>query len=129
MFTRKQHAKKEMKEPNQLMSEKLLEFVSDGLQKTEQALFKLKFDLEKDLNSKLPQDLLLLVEEVCDQLPNLPPEKSREFGRRLEPLLQILNEIVNRLAPLNLNPPTSNHGSAKEAVKLYKKVQNTRKNS
>ena len=26
------------------MSEKLLEFVSDGLQKTEQALFKLKFD-------------------------------------------------------------------------------------
>lgn len=111
------------------MSEKLLEFVSDGLQKTEQALFKLKFDLEKDLNSKLPQDLLLLVEEVCDQLPNLPPEKSREFGRRLEPLLQILNEIVNRLAPLNLDPPTSNHSSAKKAVKLYKKVQNTRKNS
>ena len=54
MFTRKQHAKKEMKEPNQRMSEKLLEFVSDGVQKTEQALFKLKFDLEKDLNSKLP---------------------------------------------------------------------------
>ena len=59
MFTRKQHVKKEMKEPNQLMSEKLLELVSDGLQKTEQALFQLKFDLEKDLNSILPQEFLL----------------------------------------------------------------------
>ena len=55
------------------MSEKLIELVSDGLQKTEQALFQLQFDLEKDLNSKPPQDLLLLVEEVCDQLPKLPP--------------------------------------------------------
>ena len=99
MFAGRQHAKKEMKEPNQLMGEKLLEFVSDGLQKTEQALFKLKFDLKKDLNSKLPQDLLLLVEEVCDQLPNLPPEKSREFGRRLKHYFRYLTKLLTGLHP------------------------------
>ena len=111
------------------MSEELLELVSDGLQKTEQALFQLRFDLEKDPNTSPPPDLLLLVEEVCDQLPNLPAEKSREFGQRLEPLLELLNEIVDRLTLLNLDPPTSNQNSAKKAVKLYQQVQNTRKNS
>ena len=48
MYIRKQKINQLMMQPNRSMSEKLLEFINDRLQKTEQALFQFKLDIEKD---------------------------------------------------------------------------------
>ncbi len=53
-----------MMQPNHSMSEKLLEFINDRLEKTEQALFQFKLDIEKDPSSKLTSDLLSIVDEI-----------------------------------------------------------------
>ena len=109
------------------MSEKLLELINDRLQKTEQALFQFKLDLEKGSSSKLPSDLLSIVDEICSQLPHMPTKTSREIVQRLQPIIQTLNEIIEKLSALNLYPTTRNQKSVDKAVKLYKQAQNTRK--
>ncbi len=116
-----------MMKPNRSMSKKLLELVNDRLHKTEQALFQFKLNLEKDSLSKPPSDLLSIVDEICSQLPHMPAKTSREIVQRLQPMIQTLNEIIEKLSALNSNPTTRNQKSVNKAVKLYKQVQNTKK--
>ena len=97
MYIRKQKINQLMMQPNHSMSEKLLEFINDRLEKTEQALFQFKLDIEKDPSSKLPSDLLSMVDEICDQLPHLPTNTSRKIAERLQPMLQTLDEIIENL--------------------------------
>ena len=67
MYIGKQKTNQLMMQPNRAMSEKLLELINDRLEKTEQALFQFKLDIEKDPSTKLPSDLLSMVDESCGQ--------------------------------------------------------------
>ena len=116
-----------MMQPNHSMSEKLLELINDKLQKTEQALFKFKLAVEKDPFSKLPSDLLSMVDEICGQLPHLPTNKSRKIAERLQPMLQTLDEIIENLKARNSDPINSDKQFLNKAVKRYRQVQTTRK--
>ena len=127
MYTRKQKIKQLMMKPNRSMSEKLLELMNDKLQKTEQALFQFKLDLEKDPSSKLPSDLLSIVDEICGQLPHMPTNTSRKIAQRLQPMLQTLDEIIKSLAAVNPNPTNGDKQFVNKAVKRYRQVQNIRK--
>ena len=109
------------------MSEKLLEFINDRLEKTEKALFQFKLDIEKDPSSKLSSDLLKMVDEICDQLPHLPTNKSRKIAERLQPMLQTLDEIIENLKARNSDPINSDKQFVNKAVKRYRQVQTTRK--
>ena len=109
------------------MSEKMLELMNDRLQKTEQALSQFKLDLEKDPTSRLPPDLLSIVDEICGQLPHMPTTTSRKIAERLQPILQTLDEIIESLAALNSDPKNSVKKFVKTAVKRYRQVQNTKK--
>ena len=127
MYIRKQKINQLMMQPNRSMSEKLLEFINDRLQKTEQALFQFKLDIEKDPSSKLPSDLLSMVDEICGQLPHLPTNKSRKIAERLQPMLQTLDEIIENLKARNSDPINSDKQFVNKAVKRYRQVQTTRK--
>ena len=127
MYIRKQKIKQLMMKPNRSMSEKLLELMNDRLQKTEQALSQFKLDLEKDPTSKLPSDLLSIVDEICGQLPHMPTTTSRKIAERLQPILQTLDEIIESLAALNSDPKNSVKKFVNTAVKRYRQVQNTKK--
>ena len=116
-----------MMQPNRAMSEKLLELINDKLQKTEQALFQFKLAVEKDPFSKLPSDLLSMVDEICGQLPHMPTTTSRKIAERLQPILQTLDEIIESLAGLNSDPKNSVKKFVNTAVKRYRQVQNTKK--
>ena len=116
-----------MMQPNRSMSEKLLELINDRLQKTEQALLQFKLDVEKDPCSKLPSDLLSMVDEICVQLPYLPTNKSRKIAERLQPMLQTLDEIIENLKARNSDPVNSDKQLVNKAVERYRQVQNTRK--
>ena len=54
MYIRKQKINPLIMQPNRSMSEELLEFMNDRLQKTEQALFQFKLDIEKDITKMVP---------------------------------------------------------------------------
>ena len=127
MYIRKQKINPLMMQPNRSMSEELLEFMNDRLQKTEQALFQFKLDIEKDLSSKLSSDLLKMVDEICDQLPHLPTNTSRKIAERLQPMLQTLDEIIENLEARKSNSIKGDKQFVKKAVKHYRQVQNTRK--
>ena len=116
-----------MMQPNRLMSEKLLELINDRLQKTEQALFQFKLAVEKDPFSKLPSDLLSMVDEICGQLPHLPTNKSRKIAERLQPMLQTLDEIIENLEARKSNSIKGDKQFVNKAVKRYRQVQTTRK--
>ena len=116
-----------MMQPNRSMSEKLLELINDRLQKTEQALFQFKLDLEKDPTSKLPSDLLSIVDEICGQLPRMPTTSSRKIAQRLQPMLQTLDKIIENLKARNSDPVNSDKQFVNKAVERYRQVQNTRK--
>ena len=116
-----------MMQPTRAMSEKLLELINDRLQKTEQALFQFKLAVEKDPFSKLPSDLLSMVDEICGQLPHLPTNKSRKIAERLQPMLQTLDEIIENLKARNSDPINSDKQFVNKAVKRYRQVQTTRK--
>ena len=127
MYIRKQKINPLMMQPNRSMSEELLEFMNDRLQKTEQALFQFKLDIEKDLSSNLSSDLLKMVDEICDQLPHLPTNTSRKIAERLQPMLQTLDEIIENLEARKSNSIKGDKQFVKKAVKHYRQVQNTRK--
>ena len=127
MYIGKQKTNQLMMQPNRLMSEKLLELINDRLQKTEQALFQFKLAVEKDPFSKLPSDLLSMVDEICGQLPHLPTNKSRKIAERLQPMLQTLDEIIENLKERNSDPINSDKQFINKAVKRYRQVQTTRK--
>ena len=116
-----------MMQPNRSMSEELLEFMNDRLQKTEQALFQFKLDIEKDPSSKLPSDLLKMVDEICDPLPHLPTNTSRKIAERLQPMLQTLDEIIENLEARKSNSIKGDKQFINKAVKRYRQVQTTRK--
>ena len=116
-----------MMKPIRSMSEELLELINDRLQKTEQALFQFKLDLEKDPTSKPPSDLLSIVDEICGQLPHMPTTSSRKIAQRLQPMLQTLDEIIKNLAAVNPNSTNGNKQVVNKAVKRYRQVQNIRK--
>ena len=116
-----------MMQPNHSMSEKLLEFINDRLEKTEQALFQFKLDIEKDPSSKLPSDLLSMVDEICGQLPRLPTNTARKIAVRLQPMLQTLDQIIKKLEARNSDPIKSDKQFVDKAVKRYRQVQTTRK--
>ena len=127
MYIGKQKTNQLMMQPNRSMSEKLLELINDRLQKTEQALFQFKLDVEKDPCSKLPSDLLSMVDEICVQLPHLPINKSRKIAERLQPMLQTLDEIIKNLKARNSDPVIRDKQFVNKAVERYRQVQNTRK--
>ena len=127
MYTRKQKIKQLMMQPIRSMSEELLELMNDRLQKTEQALFQFKLDLEKDPTSKPPSDLLSIVDEICGQLPHMPTTSSRKIAQRLQPMLQTLDEIIKNLAAVNPNSTNGDKQFVNKAVKSYRQVQNIRK--
>ena len=127
MYIRKQKINPLMMQPNRSMSEKLLEFMNDRLQKTEQALFQFKLDIEKDPSSKLSSDLLKMVDEICDQLPHLPTNTSRKIAERLQPMLQTLDEIIENLEARKSNSIKGDKQFVNKAVKRYRQVQTTRK--
>ena len=127
MYIRKQKINPLMMQPNRSMSEELLEFMNDRLQKTEQALFQFKLDIEKDLSSKLSSDLLKMVDEICDQLPHLPTNTSRKIAERLQPMLQTLDEIIENLEARKSNSIKGDKQFVNKAVKRYRQVQTTRK--
>ena len=116
-----------MMQPNRAMSEKLLELINDKLQKTEQVLFQFKLAVEKDTFSKLPSDLLSMVDEICGQLPRLPANTARKTAVRLQPMLQTLDQIIKKLEARNSDPIKSDKQFVNKAVKHYRQVQNTRK--
>ena len=116
-----------MMQPNRAMSEKLPELINDKLQKTEQALFQFKLAVEKDPFSKLPSDLLSMVDEICGQLPHLPTNKSRKIAERLQPMLQTLDEIIKNLEARKSNSIKGDKQFVNKAVKRYRQVQTTRK--
>ena len=116
-----------MMQPNHSMSEKLLEFINDQLEKTEQALFQFKLNIEKDPSSELPSDLLSMVDEICRQLPRLPTNTARKIAVRLQPMLQTLDQIIKKLEARNSDPIKSDKQFADKAVKRYRQVQTTRK--
>ena len=116
-----------MMQPNRSMSEELLEFMNDRLQKTEQALFQFKLDIEKDPSSKLSSDILKMVDEICDQLPHLPTNTSRKIAERLQPMLQTLDEIIENLEARKSNSIKGDKQFVNKAVKRYRQVQTTRK--
>ena len=116
-----------MMQPNHSMSDKSLQFLNNRLEKTEQALFQFKLDIEKDLSSNLPSDLLKMVDEICDQLPHLPTNTSRKIAERLQPMLQTLDEIIENLKARNSDPINSDKQFVNKAVKRYRQVQTTRK--
>ena len=116
-----------MMQPNRSMSEKLLELINDRLEKTEQALFQFKLDIEKDPSSKLPSDLLSMVDEICGQLPRLPTNTPRKIALRLQPMLQTLDQIIKKLEARNSDPTKSDKQFVDKAVKRYRQVQTTRK--
>ena len=116
-----------MMQPNHSMSEKLLEFINDQLEKTEQALFQFKLDIEKDSSSKLPLDLLSMVDEICAQLPRLPTNTARKIAVRLQPMLQTLYQIIKKLEASNSDPINSDKQFVNKAVKRYRQVQTARK--
>ena len=127
MYIGKQKANQLMMQPNRSMIEKLLELINDRLQKTEQALFQFKLAVEKDPSSKLPSDLLSMVDEICGQLPHLPTNKSRKIAERLQPILQTLDEIIENLKARNTDPINSDNQFVNKAVKHYRQVQTARK--
>ena len=127
MYTGKQKIKQLMIKPNCSMSETLLELMNNMLQKTEQALFQFKLDLEKDPTSKLPPDLLSIVDEICGQLPHMPTTTSRKIAQRLQPMLQTLDEIIKSLAAINPDSTNGDKQFVNKAVKRYRQVQNIRK--
>jgi len=127
MYIRKQKINPLMMQPNRSMSEELLKFMNDRLQKTEQALFQFKLDIEKDLSSNLPSDLLKMVDEICDQLPHLPTNTSRKIAERLQPMLQTLDEIIENLEARKSNSIKGDKQFVNKAVKRYRQVQTTRK--
>ena len=127
MYIRKQKINPLMMQPNRSMSEELLEFMNDRLQKTEQALFQFKLDIEKDPSSKLSSDLLKMVDEICDQLPHLPTNTSRKIAERLQPMLQTLDEIIENLEARKSNSIKGDKQFVNKAVKRYRQVQTTRK--
>ena len=116
-----------MMQPNHSMSEKLLELINDRLEKTEQALFQFKLDIEKNPSSKLPSNLLSMVDEICGQLPHLPTNTSRKIAVRLQPMLQTLDQIIKNLETRNSDPIKSDKQFVNKAVKRYRQVQTTRK--
>ena len=116
-----------MMQPNRSMREKLLELINDRLEKTEQALFQFKLDIEKNPSSKLPSNLLSMVDEICVQLPYLPINKSRKIAERLQPMLQTLDEIIKNLKARNSDPVIRDKQFVNKAVERYRQVQNTRK--
>ena len=116
-----------MMQPNHSMSDKSLEFLNNRLEKTEQALFQFKLDIEKDPSSKLPSDLLSIVDEVCGQLPHLPTNESRKIAVRLQPMLKTLDQIIKNLEARNSDPIKSDKQFVNKAVKRYRQVQTTRK--
>ena len=116
-----------MMQPNRAMSEELLEFINDRLQKTEQALSQFKLDIEKDPSSKPPSDLLKMVDEICDQLPHLPTNTSRKIAERLQPMLQTLDEIIENLKARKSSSIKGDKQLINKAVKRYRQVQTTRK--
>ena len=127
MYIRKQKINPLMMQPNRSMSEELLGFMNDRLQKTEQALFQFKLDIEKDPSSKLSSDLLKMVDEICDQLPHLPTNTSRKIAERLQPMLQTLDEIIENLEARKSNSIKGDKQFVNKAVKRYRQVQTTRK--
>ena len=127
MYIGKQKTNQLMMQPNRAMSEKLLELINDRLQKTEQALFQFKLAVEKDPFSKLPSDLLSMVDEICGQLPHLPTNKSRKIAERLQPMLQTLDEIIENLEARKSNSIKGDKQFVNKAVKRYRQVQTTRK--
>ena len=116
-----------MMKPNNSMSDKLLEFINDRLEKTEQALFQFKLDIEKDPSSMLPSDLLSMVDEICGQLPRLPTKTARKMAVRLQPMLQTLDQILKNLETRNSDPIKSDKQFVNKAVTRYRQVQTTRK--
>ena len=104
-----------------------LEFLNNRLEKTEQALFQFKLDIEKDPSSKLPSDLLSMVDEICGQLPRLPTNTARKIAVRLQPMLQTLDQIIKKLEASNSDPIKSDKQFVNKAVKRYRQVQTTRK--
>ena len=127
MYIRKQKINPLIMQPNRSMSEELLEFMNDRLQKTEQALFQFKLDIEKDPSSNLPSNLLKMVDEICDQLPNLPTNTSRKVAGRLQPMLQTLDEIIENLKARKSNSIKGDKQFINKAVKRYRQVQTRRK--
>ena len=127
MYIRKQKINPLIMQPNRSMSEELLEFMNDRLQKTEQALFQFKLDIEKDPSSNLPSNLLKMVDEICDQLPNLPTNTSRKLAGRLQPMLQTLDEIIENLKARKSNSIKGDKQFINKAVKRYRQVQTRRK--
>ena len=127
MYIRKQKINPLIMQPNRSMSEELLEFMNDRLQKTEQALFQFKLDIEKDPSSNLPSNLLKMVDEICDQLPNLPTNTSRKVAGRLQPMLQTLDEIIENLKARKSNSIKGDKQLINKAVERYRQVQTTRK--
>ena len=127
MYMRKQKITPLMMQPNRSMSEELLEFMNDRLQKTEQALSEFKLDIEKDPSSMLPSDLLKMVDEICDQLPHLPTNTSRKIAERLQPMLQTLDEIIENLKARKSNSIRGDKQFVNKAVKRYRQVQTARK--
>ena len=127
MYIGKQKTNQLMMQPNRAMSEKLLELINDKLQKTEQVLFQFKLAVEKDPFSKLPSDLLSMVDEICGQLPHLPTNKSRKIAERLQPMLQTLDEIIENLEARKSNSIKGDKQFVNKAVKRYRQVQTTRK--
>ena len=127
MYITKQKINPLMMQPNRSMSEELLEFMNDRLQKTEQALFQFKLDIEKDPSSKLPSELVKMVDEICDPLPHLPTSTSRKIAERLQPMLQTLDEIIENLKARKSNSIKGDKQFVNKAVKRYRQVQTTRK--
>ena len=127
MYIRKQKINPLIMQPNRSMSEELLEFMNDRLQKTEQALFQFKLDIEKDPSSKLPSELVKMVDEICDPLPHLPTSTSRKIAERLQPMLQTLDEIIENLKARKSNSIKGDKQFINKAVERYRQVQTTRK--
>lgn len=127
MYIRKQKINPLTMQPNRSMSEELLEFMNHRLQKTEQALFQFKLDIEKDPSSKLPSELVKMVDEICDPLPHLPTSTSRKIAERLQPMLQTLDEIIENLKARKSNSIKGDKQFINKAVKRYRQVQTTRK--
>ena len=90
-------------------------------------LDKIRSGAEKDPFSKLPSDLLSMVDEICGQLPRLPANTARKTAVRLQPMLQTLDQIIKKLEARNSDPIKSDKQFVNKAVKRYRQVQTTRK--
>ena len=116
-----------MKLSSQAMGAIMMALQKSILEQTDIVPVLKSFQFEKDPSSKLPSDLLSMVDEICGQLPHLPTNKSRKIAERLQPILQTLDEIIENLKARNTDPINSDKQFVNKAVKHYRQVQTARK--